>query len=53
MNSVSALHKTLKHHGLAAEESYRFIYEVLWQFYTQMAEPPFAGCRAANGEMWR
>lgn len=42
---ILALHQTLTHYGLPIEESYRLIYQTVWQFYTQMGEPPLlAAC---------
>lgn len=42
---ILALHRTLNEYGLATEESYRLIYQTVWQFYTRMGEPPLlAAC---------
>jgi L-2-amino-thiazoline-4-carboxylic acid hydrolase len=42
---ILALHQTLTHYGLATDESYRLIYQIVWQFYTRMGEPPLlAAC---------
>lgn len=42
---ILALHQTLTDHGLATDQSYRLIYQIVWQFYTQMGEPPLlAAC---------
>jgi len=43
---ILALHETLVRHGLSPEESYRLIYQVGWQFYTQMGEPPLLAASA-------
>ena len=43
---ILALHQTLVQHGIATEESYRLIYRILWQFYTQMGEPPLLAASA-------
>ena len=37
---VIAMHETLVRHGVVAAESHRLIYEICWNVYRQMAEPP-------------
>jgi ubiquinone biosynthesis protein len=37
---ILAMHETLLRHGVAAAESHRLIYEIGWNVYQQMAEPP-------------
>jgi ubiquinone biosynthesis protein len=37
---ILAMHETLLRHGVAAAESHRLIYDIGWNIYRQMAEPP-------------
>jgi len=37
---VLAMHETLVRHGIGADESHRLIYDIAWNVYQQMGEPP-------------
>ena len=37
---ILAMHETLLRHGIAAAQSHRLIYDIAWNVYRQMGEPP-------------